>query len=149
MNTIEPNISPEEAVKALESFVSNYTLNSIRTQLFQYDHQDEKRNFEEKYGCWSYWTCRKEKTMIATSKSFDDRAAAMAWIKERGLGDPEFSKMSFATNSGEPKTMCTLKCVGEFEGIPFEIEANYTRDGLPTTNCKVVASTNYSVVCEL
>ena len=149
MNTVEPAISPDEAVKALESFISNYTLNSIRTQLFQHDHRDEKRNFEEKYNCWCYWTNRQEKTLIASSKSFDDRAAAMAWIKEKDLGEPEFSKFSFATNSGEPKTMCTLKCVGEFEGVDFEIEANYTRDGLPTSNCKVVASTSYSVVCEL
>ena len=148
MNTIETTVSPETAVQALEGIVSQYTLNSIRSQIFQKAHEEEKKNFEEKY-CWSYWSTHNEKTFIHTSKSFEDRAMAMKWINEERLGEPKFSKMSYATSEGLPKTLCTLKCVGEFEGIPFEIEANYTRDGLPTKKCRVVSSINYSVACEV
>lgn len=145
MNPTE--ITIDQAIATLENVISKYAINLIKSQIYQKDHEKQKEEFESRYG-WSYWSTRNEQQHLSYSKSFSDRTGALAWIKEEKLGPPTFEKMAFASSEGTPRTLCSLKCQGILDGVPFEITANYYRDGLPTKKCRVVPSVSYSVVCD-
>jgi hypothetical protein len=144
MNPTE--ITIDQAIATLENVVNKYTIDSIKKQIYQKDHEKQKEAFEDKYG-WSYWSTLNEQPQLSYSKSFEGRTEALAWIKEEKLGPPTFEKIAFACSEGTPRTLCSLKCSGVLDGVLFEIVANYYRDGLPTKKCRVVPSVSYSVVC--
>lgn len=147
MNSTE--ITIDQALDVIKDLVSEYTLNSIKGQLYQKKHEKQKEAFDKKYNSWSYWSSRDGQSIIVFNRTFEDRNEALAWIKKEELGSATFEKMAFADSKGEARTLCSLKCNGYFEDVPFEIVANYYRDGLPTKKCKVVPSISYSVVCDV
>ena len=147
--TIPENITPLQAAALLEPLVSSYTLKNIRNEIFQREHPEAKAALEKIHDKFSWWGTREGEPIIQLSKSFVNRTEALAYLKEHGLEKPEFKKTSYATNDGFPKTQCTLTCTGEIEGVTYEIEASYTRDGLPTKKCRVVPQVTYTVACDV
>lgn len=147
--TAPENITPLQAAALLEPLVSAYTLRCIRNELFQKEHPEAKAALEKIHDKYSWWSSRDGEPVIQLSKSFDNRADALAYLKLHSLEKPEFKKTSYATSEGLPKTQCDLTCTGEIEGVTYELEASYTRDGLPTKKCRVVESVSYSVACDV
>ena len=146
---IPENITALEAVAKLEGLVSSYTLKSIRNEIFQKEHPEALVALTAIHGRCCWWSTRDGEPVITASRSFENRAEALAYLKEKGLANPEFKKISYATSEGFPKTLCSLTCKGEIEGVDYEFEANYTRDGLPTKKCRVVPCVSYSVACDV
>jgi len=147
--TAPENITPLEAVALLKPLVSSYTLKNIRNEIFQKEHVEAKVKLEQIHDGYSWWSSREEEPVLQLSKSFENRAEALAYLKEHGLEKPKFEKASYATNEGFPKTKCSLTCTEEIEGVTYELKANYTRDGLPTKKCRVVTCVTYSVACDV
>jgi hypothetical protein len=147
--TTPENITPLEAVALLEPLISSYTLKSIRNEIFQKEHVEAKVKLEQIHDRYSWWNTRDGEPVLQLSKSFENRTEALAYIKEKELHIPEFKKTSYATSEGLPKTLCSLTCKGEVEGVDYEFEANYTRNGLPTKNCRVIPCVTYSVACDV
>lgn len=142
-------ITASEAIDILaEKFgKDSYKIKSLRLDLAKFEAQDVLERFRELHS--NAWWGYGEELVIKTSRSFKDRKEAMAWITSLELGEPEFEKTSFCDSEGSPQTECTLTVKAEFEGLPYEVQATYTRPGMSTAHCKVVPRTSYSVVCDL
>lgn len=142
-------ITPLQAIAVLEGIISKYTIQNIRNEIFRKENETAKLNLEETHGKYSWWSTRDDEPILKIKKSFESRAEALAYLKRHCLEKPEFKKTSFATSERFAKTLCSLTCTGEIDGVGYEVEANYTRDGLPTKKCRVVPIVSYSVACHL
>lgn len=147
--TTTQEITATEAIDILaETFgPESYKIRSLRADLAKHEAQPVIERFRETHS--NAWWAYGEALVIKTSKSFANRKEALAWVVSLEHGEPAFEKTSFCDNEGSPQTECTLTVKGEFEQIPFEIQASYVRPGMSTAHCKVVPRTSYSVVCEL
>jgi hypothetical protein len=144
------NITALEAIAVLaDTFGENsYRLQVLRKELAELEMKPLLDRFRKEYNGSGWWVYGPE-IAIKASRTFDDRPSAVAWLKNKGFNEPEFSKMSFCNDDGTPMTECTLTARGSFEDVPFTIEANYTREGIATKHCKVVAKIQYQVQCDI
>jgi len=146
---IPENVSLMQAIAVLAAEFGEdaYRVRVLRKELAEKELQPVIDRFREEYG--NGWWAYGDDIAIRTTRSFDDRPSAVEWLKDKGFDEPEFSKMSFCKDDGTPMTECTLTAHGTFEDIPFTIEASYTREGMSTQHCKVVAKVQYSVQCDI
>jgi hypothetical protein len=143
------NVSLMEAIAVIAAAFGEdvYRVRILRKEIAEADLQPVLDRFRDEYevGWWEYGN----DIAIKCSRTFDDRTSAVKWLKEKGFNEPEFAKTSFCKDDGTPMTECTLTAHGSFEDIPFTVEANYTREGIATKHCKVVAKVQYSVQCDI
>lgn len=147
-----PDISVIEALAVLKSQeYNNYHLDNLRKELFRKQHANHQEQASKFFKLSLSWHVDEENAYLYGYKSHESREHLLDWLKEMNLVLPEkMQKSAHARSDGTSYTICSYKVPTKFLGFDVEIEASYTREGLPTaTKCRVVPRVSYEVVCDL
>ena len=116
---------------------------TIKTWLFQEEHEHVLRELALATGCDCYWLDR----TIIVRKSFNSRLNAQEWLVGQS-GQPLLTEKATYVTSGTPYVVYTHRKKGVINDVEYELHAVHKVQGLPGPNCRVVADSYYTVVCD-